>query len=166
MISPASGQADWAELIRPSSLPAPQAAPSLSGLPRWRLKRVLDYVDAHLAADIRLKDLAGAAALSAHHFSKLFRQSTGVSPYAYVLECRVERAKSLLRDSMMGVLDIALAVGFSDQSHFSKIFRRATGVTPSAYRTIMWAEGMPAFAVSEHRGNEQSNVLMLETHKG
>jgi transcriptional regulator GlxA family with amidase domain len=138
------------------------AKPTLpSGLPLWRLKRVLAYVDAHLASDIRLKDLAAAAALSAHHFSELFRQSVGVSPYAYVLERRVERAKHLLRDSMLGVLDIALAVGFSDQSHFSKIFRRAAGVTPSAYRTIMWAEGLPAFAISEHHTNERTNVLTL-----
>lgn len=164
LASSAVADMDWQGASGASAAPRAQAN-TPSGLPRWRLKRVLDFVEAHLGDDIRLKDLAGAAALSPHHFSELFRQSTGVSPYRYVLERRVEHAKALLRDSMLGVLDIALAVGFSDQSHFSKIFRRATGVTPSAYRTIMWAEGMPAFALSEDRTNERSNVLTLGTRK-
>jgi len=166
LIAPAEARSEWTPVDPRPSLAGQQAdcarAAPASGLPRWRLKRVLDFVEANLASDIRLKDLACAATLSAHHFSELFRQSTGVSPYAYVLERRVERAKHLLRDSMLGVLDIALAVGFSDQSHFSKMFRRATGITPSAYRTIMWAEGMPAFAFSEDRTNERSNVLTLK----
>jgi AraC family transcriptional regulator len=108
--------------------------PAQGGLPRWRLKRVLDYVDDNLAHDISLDDLAGVARLSSHHFSDLFRQSMGTSPYRYVVMRRVECAKKLLRTSMLGVLDVALAVGFSDQSHFSKVFRRATGMTPGFYR--------------------------------
>ncbi|HWA01608.1 MAG TPA: AraC family transcriptional regulator [Caulobacterales bacterium] len=104
------------------------------GLPRWRLARVLAYIDNNLGSDIRLDDLASVACLSAHHFSELFRQSMGTSPYRYVLDRRVECAKVLLRDSMLGVLEVALAVGFADQSHFSKVFRRATGMAPGAYR--------------------------------
>lgn len=130
-----------------TSQPVPHAtAVSRTCLPPWRLKRVLEFIEHNLANDIRLRQLAGVACLSAHHFSELFRESTGVSPYRYVLERRVEHAKALLRNSMMNVLDIALAVGFSDQSHFSKVFRRITGVTPGAYRTIMWAEGIEPFA--------------------
>ena len=147
------------------------AAPSLSpilntdrprkaqgGMPRWRLQRALNHIEQNLNGDIRLQDLADAARLSAHHFSELFRQSTGTSPYRYVLIRRVERAKALLNESMLGVLDIALAVGLSDQSHFSKVFRRVTGITPSAYRTVMWAEGVPP-GFPEDQTNVRTNVL-------
>lgn len=140
------------------------AAPKSNGLPRWRLQRALDYVEQNLASEIRLSDLADAARLSPNHFSELFRQSMGTSPYRYVLTRRVEAAKRLLRDSMLGVLDVALAVGFSDQSHFSKVFRRATNVTPGAYRTVMWAEGVsPSLSFPEDRTNERTNVLPLVT---
>ena len=104
------------------------------GLPKHRLKRVLDYVEQHTSEDISLSTLAGIACLSAHHFSELFRQSTGMSPYKYVIARRIEHAKQMLRESDVGILDVALANGFSDQSHFSKTFRRVTGMMPSAYR--------------------------------
>jgi transcriptional regulator GlxA family with amidase domain len=104
------------------------------GLPNWRLKRVLAFIDDNIGGDITLKQLAEVACLSPHHFSELFRRSTGVSPYRYVMERRIACAKVLLRDSMLGVLDVALAVGFSDQSHFTKVFRRTTGLPPGAYR--------------------------------
>jgi transcriptional regulator GlxA family with amidase domain len=110
------------------------ARPVRGGLPHWRLKRVLDYIDSNLGSEISLADLASVAHLSAHHFSELFRQSMGTSPYRYVLDRRIACAKILLRDSMLGVLDVALAVGFSDQSHFSKVFRRSTGMAPGLYR--------------------------------
>jgi transcriptional regulator GlxA family with amidase domain len=154
---------------RATTLPAPvsRAAPARGGLPRWRLQRALDVIEQNLNGEIRLSDLASAARLSPNHFSELFRQSIGTSPYRYVLTRRVECAKRLLRDSLLGVLDIALAVGFSDQSHFSKVFRRSTGMTPGGYRTVMWAEGIPAsLAFPEDRTNDQTNVLPLQrTHR-
>lgn len=147
--------------------PAPEshssAQPTRGGLPRWRLQRALDYIEQNLSGAIRLSDLADAARLSSHHFSELFRQSVGVSPYRYVLLRRVECAKRLLSESMLGVLDVALAVGFSDQSHFSKVFRRATGMAPGAYRTVMWAEGVsPSLTFPEDSTNGRTNVLPLQ----
>jgi AraC-like DNA-binding protein len=163
----ASAETGYAESAAPgaplSEAFAPVVAPKLNGLPRWRLQRALDYIEQNLAAEIRLSDLADAARLSVNHFSELFRQSTGTSPYRYVLTRRVECAKRLLGESMLGVLDIALAVGFSDQSHFSKVFRRATGMTPGGYRAVMWAEGVsPTLAIPEDRTNGRTNVLTLE----
>ena len=114
--------------------PASWSRPVRGGLPHWRLKRVLAYIDDNIGGDISLKQLAEVACLSPHHFSELFRRSTGVSPYRFVMQRRVACAKVLLRDSMLGVLDVALTVGFSDQSHFTKVFRRATGVPPGAFR--------------------------------
>lgn len=110
--------------------------PAHGGLPHWRLKRVLTYIDDNIGGDISLKQLADVACLSPHHFSELFRRSTGASPYRFVMERRIACAKVLLRESMLGVLDVALAVGFSDQSHFTKVFRRTTGLPPGAYRAI------------------------------
>src|SRR5262249_34305001 len=114
----------------------PPSAPRRNGLPGNRLRRVLDYIDQHLADDIRLCTLADVACMSAHHFSGLFRQSTRLSPHRYVIGQPIERAKEMLRTSDRDMLDIALATGFSDQSHFSKTFRRITGMVPSAYRAM------------------------------
>ena len=74
-------------------------------------------------------------ALSPGHFSHAFRQATGVAPHRYVLERRVERAKTLLRDSDMPIIEIAHLVGCSSHSHFSVLFNRITGMTPRQFRT-------------------------------
>jgi AraC family transcriptional regulator len=108
-----------------------------SGLPRRRLQRVLDFIEESLAFEIRLDDLAEVAIMSPHHFSELFRRSTGQSPHQYVVARRLERAQSLLRDTDFNILHIALAVGFADQSSFTKVFRRAVGVTPAAFRSAL-----------------------------
>nr|WP_058998923.1 helix-turn-helix transcriptional regulator [Leptolyngbya sp. NIES-2104] len=70
--------------------------------------------------------------MSPHHFSRLFKQSTGLSPHQYVIRCRVERAKQLLLKGEMTIAEVAATVGFYDQSHFAHYFRRLMGVTPKA----------------------------------
>jgi len=104
-------------------------------LPRYLLKRVLDYIDEHLAADISLTQLATVAGMSAHYFAELFRQSTGHAPYRYVLLRKIERAKQSLRHPQRSVLDAALDAGFQNPSHFARIFRRFVGVSPSQFRS-------------------------------
>jgi AraC family transcriptional regulator len=104
------------------------------GLPGYRLRRVTDYIASNLDKDLSLPDLAGLSGASPHHFGELFRQSTGMSPHRYVLVRRIERAKDLLRNPMLNVLDVAVQTGFRDQSHFTKVFRRIAGMTPSQYR--------------------------------
>jgi AraC family transcriptional regulator len=76
------------------------------------------------------------AGLSVHHFSRMFSQSTGESPHAYIVRRRIERAHALIRGSDAPLASIATAVGFADHSHFSKHFRRLTGQTPAAARRI------------------------------
>jgi AraC family transcriptional regulator len=110
------------------------APPARGGLPTYRLRRVLDYIAAHLDRDPSLADLAGTAGLSPHHFAELFRQRMGTTPHRYVLGQRIERAKRLLRDRARTVLDVAVLTGFQNQSHFARVFRRAVGVTPTRYR--------------------------------
>jgi AraC family transcriptional regulator len=108
--------------------------PTRGGLPTYRLRRVLDYIAAHLDRDLRLSDLASVSGLSPHYFAELFRQRTGTTPHQYVLMRRIERAKHLLRDRERTVLDVALLTGFQNQAHFGGVFRRAVGMTPTRYR--------------------------------
>ena len=104
-------------------------------LPRHLLKRVLDHIEEHLAADISLTQLATVAGMSAHYFAELFRQSTGHAPYRYVLLRKIERAKQILRHPQRSVLDVALDVGFQNPSHFARTFRKFVGVSPSQFRS-------------------------------
>lgn len=102
-------------------------------------KRVLDYVAEHYTGPIAVEELAEQAALSASHFSRLFKETIGVSPHQFVLGYRVEQAKRMLGDPTRPLIDIALACGFSDQPHFSRTFSRATGQSPKAYREAQGA---------------------------
>lgn len=103
-------------------------------LPAWKLRRVIDFVEANLAGPIGLSDLAAVAGLSPFHFSRVFKQATGTTPYHYVLERRLERARTLLATSSTGLAELALACGFSNQSHFTAAFTRAMGMAPGRYR--------------------------------
>lgn len=99
-----------------------------------RLRRVLDYIEAHLDRDLTLAELAGVACLSPCHFSRSFKLAVGVGPRRYTVRRRVERAKGPLRQGGDTLAAIAAAVGFADRSHFTAAFRRETGTTPGHYR--------------------------------
>ena len=103
------------------------------GLARYQLDRAIDFVHGHLAEDISLESLAGAAGLSPFHFARLFKRSTGLSPHQYVLRCRVERARGLLMRSKSSIAEVAVDVGFCDQSHLAAHFKRVYGVSPKAF---------------------------------
>ncbi len=103
------------------------------GLSHCKLKQAVDYIQDHLAEEICLDELAGYLGLSRYYFCRLFKQSTGLSPYQYVIQCRVERAKYLLRRGGLSLGDVALACGFTHQSHLHRHFKRLTGVTPKRF---------------------------------
>jgi AraC family transcriptional regulator len=105
-----------------------------AGLQKWRLLRVTEYVDRHLADPIRLPHLAAAAGLTRMHFAAQFRIVTGVRPHHYVKRRRIEKACDLLRDPERSIVDVALAVGFRTQAHFSTVFRQLTGESPTQWR--------------------------------
>jgi len=105
------------------------------GLSGWQQKRVADFIEEHLADEIRLAQLAELVSLSPYHFARAFRQSFGVPPHRYHVGRRIERAKTLLASST--VTQVALAVGFAETSSFSAVFRRLTGFTPSEFRRVV-----------------------------
>lgn len=105
-----------------------------TGLSNWQVKRVTDYVDERLEGSVRVDDLAAAAKLSPGHFRRAFSISFGMSPYAFVMQQRIERARTLLLASEHEMGDIAFACGLSDHAHFSRLFRRFVGTTPSQWR--------------------------------
>lgn len=105
-----------------------------SALPKWRLKRVVEYVDAHISEQITLADLASAAGMSRMYFASQFRVSTGMRPHDYVLRKRVEQAQHLLTTTSESLVQIALSVGFQTQAHFTTIFKKITGNTPLRWR--------------------------------
>jgi AraC-like DNA-binding protein len=112
-------------------------------LQKWRLKRVIEYVDSHLAAKISLADLAAVAGLSRMHFASQFRAATGLRPHEYLLRRRIRRAEELLRNSTMAIVEIALTVGFQTQAHFTTVFKRFVGCTPRQWRNVSQMPAAP-----------------------
>jgi len=108
----------------------------VQALQKWRLKRVVEYVDLHLSAKITLAELAGVAGLSRMHFASQFRAATNLRPHEFVLRRRVVRAQELLQNTTMPIVEIALTVGFQTQAHFTTIFKRFVGSTPNRWRAI------------------------------
>jgi AraC family transcriptional regulator len=121
-------------LLRQYSASKPSLAVYKGGLPQHQLIQVLDYINEHLDRDIKLTDLAALLDMSQFHFSHQFKQAIGTSPYQYLLQQRVERAKQLLKQTEQSIMDIALDCGFNSHSHLSKQFRQLTGITPKTYR--------------------------------
>ncbi|MER9236514.1 AraC family transcriptional regulator [Mesorhizobium sp. M0622] len=109
-------------------------------LPRWRLKRALEYIDANLAEPITLGDLAAVTGLSPMHFAAQFRISTGIRPHEYLLRRRIERARELLLQHDSSIVDVALSVGFQTQSHFTTVFKRFMDDTPHQWRRSNYSE--------------------------
>jgi AraC-like DNA-binding protein len=130
---------------------------SCGALPKWRLKRVLEYVDANLGEPITLADLAAATTLSPMHFAAQFRMSTGVRPHEYLLRRRIERAQELLLQPGLSIVDIALTVGFQTQSHFTTVFKRFTGDTPDRWRRSSYGE-LHAAQEQDHEGSDATGI--------
>ncbi|RJS18320.1 AraC family transcriptional regulator [Corallococcus sp. H22C18031201] len=100
-------------------------------LPAWRLRQVVEYIEAHLDEDLTLAELAGVAGFSVSHFKPLFKQATGMPVHRFVLERRVERARLRLIEGRMSLTEVALEAGFSHSSHMARCLRRFLGMSPT-----------------------------------
>lgn len=104
------------------------------GLAPWQLRRVLDFLSAHLSDDPTVAELARECGLSSGYFARAFRQTTGVTPHQWLIRKRVERARGLLLGNGLGLADVAVLCGFVDQSHFSRVFAKFEGDSPGRWR--------------------------------
>jgi AraC family transcriptional regulator len=125
------------EQMRPHSREGSRAS---GGLLAWQVRKVRDYVDAHIAGRVLVPSLSAVVNLSEAHFSRLFKQTLGLTPHAFVLRRRLEFAARLMLESTESLTDIALCCGFTDQAHLCKLFRQSMGATPAAWRRARRAE--------------------------
>jgi AraC-like DNA-binding protein len=102
--------------------------------PARHLLRAKDLADARYAERLEVDDMARAAGLSRAHFSREFKHAFGVSPHAYLLTRRLERAASLLRVTDRSVTEVCMDVGLQSLGSFTTSFKRMYGKTPTAYR--------------------------------
>jgi AraC family transcriptional regulator len=111
------------------------------GLAPWQGKRAAEMMTESLDGKIHLSDMARGCGLSVSHFTRAFRKSFGMSPYRWLLERRIDRAKSLLVTSNLPLADIALQSGFSDQAAFTRAFGRIVGDSPGRWRRVVISRG-------------------------
>ncbi len=125
------------ELVRSHSTltvkPPPERPPALAGR---RVKTVEEFVETHLDGDLALSEMAAVAGLSTFHFAREFKRATGLTPFRYLTDRRIARAKALLERTSTPLAQVALTCGFASQSSFTTAFNRETGYTPARWRAI------------------------------
>ncbi len=110
-----------------------QKPPKANGLTPAQLQIVREFIDANYQREIGLAELASTINFSPAYFARQFKQSMGMAPHQYLTQVRVESAKRLLEEGKMNIGEVAVAVGFYDQSHFAHHFKRTVGVAPKIY---------------------------------
>jgi AraC-like DNA-binding protein len=141
----------------------------VNALPKWRLRRVEEYVGTHFDRSIRLSDLANVAGLSRMHFAAQFRAATGYRPREFLLNHRIGHAKTLLSTTSTPLAQVALAVGFSTQAHFSTVFKRISGETPARWRSASKDESSDAETPARKQPAAQEtwvDTMPLSPHDG
>lgn len=126
-------------LFRHYNVGEQQAIASVGGLTGRRLRLATDYINAHLADDLTLVDIATVVDLSPFHFARAFKRTTGLTPQRYLMQRRIELAKDLLAQENLPIVEVSAQVGFKNQSHFTTFFRRCTSMTPKVWRNAKFA---------------------------
>jgi AraC family transcriptional regulator len=117
-------------LLRNYCATCPKLSSCPDGLSQVSLTLVKEYINNHLHQNLKLEKIAAIAQLSPYHFLRLFKQSMGITPHQYILQCRLNQAKHLLQHSELSIVEIATRTGFCDQSHLTRYFKRMMGATP------------------------------------
>jgi AraC family transcriptional regulator len=123
-------------LLRHYSAVRIREIPAKPALSLRKVQAVRDYIEANISGALSLDDLASVAHVSSFHFARLFKSATGETPHDFVTRIRMDRAKTLLRDTDSPASSVAKQVGFSSKSHFSAAFRRCFGLTPAGFRKV------------------------------
>ena len=108
--------------------------PNQSQLAPWQLRKVTDFIHAHLAETLHLSELAVISGLSPSHFGRAFKGSTGLPPHRWHLNLRVQQARAMMSDATLSLAYVACVTGFADQSHFTRTFSKIVGTSPGALR--------------------------------
>ena len=138
-----------ASLLRAHLDPQPDAAADDRGrLLAWQVRKVREYIDAHIAGPIRVTDLCALIQRSEGHFSRAFKRTFGASPHAFVIKRRVELAAYYMLETDRCLSEIALGCGFTDQAHLCKHFRQATAETPASWRRARRTQDLGSDVVS------------------
>jgi AraC family transcriptional regulator len=117
-------------LLRHYCVTRPKLSSYSQGLSQVTLALVKEYINNHLDQDLKLSEISAIAQLSPYHFLRLFKQSMGITPHQYILQCRLDQAKYLLQHTHLSLVEIATRTGFCDQSHLTRHFKHVIGVTP------------------------------------
>ena len=136
MFSDCIALAFFAHIVRAYGNVPAEGRNANGGLAPWQLQRVRDFINANLAGDPSISQVANECGLSTSYFARAFKQTTGVPPYRWLTKQRVERAKELLRNPDQELADIAQLCGFVDQSHFTRVFCKSEGYSPGRWRRL------------------------------
>lgn len=136
MFSDCIALAFFAHIVRAYGNVSAEGRNVRGGLAPWQLKRARDFINANLAGDPSISQVANECGLSASYFVRAFKQTMGVPPHRWLTKQRVERAKELLPDPDQTLTDIAQLCGFVDQSHFTRVFSRSEGYSPGRWRRL------------------------------
>ena len=131
---------------------APSAIDESGRLLAWQGRKVLAYIDSHIAGSIRVAELCALIQRSEAHFSRAFKRTFGASPHAFVIQRRVQLAAQYMLQTEATLSDIALRCGFTDQAHLCKHFRQVTGETPAAWRRARRSQDLGSSASSSSEG--------------
>jgi two-component system response regulator YesN len=120
------------------------------------IRRSVFYIRSEYANPLSLEKVAEYVHLSPSHFSRIFHDGTGESFVAYLTRIRIEKGKSLLKDSSIPLAEIGTSIGFKDQSYFSRVFKRGTGMSPGKYRALQSPNAI-------RKRIDESNIEIHET---
>jgi AraC-like DNA-binding protein len=123
-----------AHLIQQYGVLQKTAGPSRGGLAPWQKRRAAELLHENMHGGIRLSDVARECGLSVSHFARSFKTSFGISTHQWLIQHRIDRAKQLMRQTTMSLIDIAIQSGFNDQAAFTRTFHQLVGVSPGTWR--------------------------------